>query len=159
MIERLHILYVCMPKKSWEEFAADVKHLTDSLGEWRPDIIVPAMRGGLIPAVLISEWIDIKDVRPISIDRIGEVRSIGYDVMGDVSGKSILLVEDDLPTGKGFMFTKKHLEQKGAVVKTAAVYVNEISRSLVDYFGSFQDPLPDLPWKPSRAGDRIVPII
>lgn len=75
-----------------------------------------------------------------------------------LQGKKILLVEDDLPTGKGFMFAKQYLEQKGAIVKTAAVYVNSVSRPLVDYCGAFQDPLPDLPWKPSRAGDRNVQI-
>lgn len=74
-------------KKSWEEFTEDVRILTNSLDEWRPDIIVPVMRGGLIPAVLISEWITVKDVRPIGIDRIGGERSIGYDVIGNITGK------------------------------------------------------------------------
>ena len=85
-----------MTKKTWEEFTIDVKNIVDAFGEWRPDIIVPAMRGGLIPAVLISEWIEVKDVRPISIDRIGEKRRIGYDVIGNIAGKNILLVEDDV---------------------------------------------------------------
>ena len=55
------------------------------------------------------------------------------------------LLEDDLPTGKGFVFANRHLENRGAIVMAAAVYVNTTSKPLVNYYGSFEDPLPDLP--------------
>ncbi len=142
--------------KTWEEFVKDINHLIEMMKGWRPDIIAPSMVGGLIPAGIVSEKLKVKDVRPISIERIGDERRLGYDIQGEISGKSVLLLEDDLPTGKGFIFAKKVLEKRGAKVKIAAVYVNSVSKSLADFYGDFLDPLPNLPWKPARSGDRVV---
>ncbi len=145
-----------MAKKTWVEFESDVVKLIKNMRGFKPDVIVPSMRGGLVPGALIAETLGVKDVRPISIERIGEERRIGYDVQGKIKGLKLLLVEDDLPIGIGAVFAKKFLEQKGAAVKISAVYVNNLSCKVVDFYGELIDPLPDLPWKPSRNGDRIV---
>jgi len=145
-----------MEKVSWNEFIEHIDNLIKMMKDYRPDVIVPSMVGGLIPAGILAEKLNIKDVRPISIERVGEERRIVYDVQGNIKGKNILLLEDDLPTGKGFVYVKKVLEDRGAKVKIAAVHVNNISREIADFYGKYIDPLPNLPWKPSRFGDRIV---
>ncbi len=142
--------------KSWDEFIGDVDKLVESFGSYRPDVIVPSMCGGLVPAGIVAERLGIKDTRPISIERKGTTRRITYDIQGDIAGMKILLLEDDLPTGKGFIFAKEYYQSKGALVKIAAVYVNSESEKIADYFGRKHDPLPNLPWKPARAGDRII---
>ena len=134
----------------------DVDALVTNIGSFNPDIIVPSMRSGLIPAGITSEKLCIKDVRPINIERIGEERKIVYDLQGDISGKNVLLLEDDLPTGKGFLLVKKIFEGRGANVKVAVVYVNSLSEKVADFFGKKHNPLPDLPWKPTRSGDRVL---
>jgi len=141
-------------RKTWEEFEKDIDKLIEMMGSYNPDIIVPSMCGGLVPAGIIAEKLKIKDVRPISIERIGEERKVVYDIQGEVEGKKILLLEDDLPTGKGFILLKGILEKKGAEVKIAAVYINKKSKGVADFYGELLDPLPNLPWKPSRSGDR-----
>lgn len=143
-------------KKMWGEFEKDVRSMVGIMGDYRPDIIVPSMCGGLVPAGMVSELLGVKDVRPISIERRGDERIIVYDVQGDVAGKSILLLEDDLPSGKGFLHAKGVYEGRGAEVKIAAVYVNSKSEAVADFYGQVLNPLPDLPWKPARSGDRIV---
>ncbi len=143
-------------KKSWEEFIKDTDKLAEMMKSYKPDIIVPSMNGGLVPAGILAEKLSIKDVRPVSIERIGEKRKIAYDIQGDVKGKKILLLEDDLPTGKGFIYLKSILEKKGAEVRIAAVYVNYKSKKVADFYGEDLDILPDLPWKPNRNGDRVI---
>lgn len=142
--------------KSWDEFTKDVDFLIKAMGDYRPDVIIPSMRGGLVPAGILAEKLSIKDVRPVSIQRKGESRIIAYDIQGDIKGLKVLLLEDDMPTGKGFIFAKKEYEERGAEVKIAAIYVNSTSEKVADFFGRKYDPLPNLPWKPARAGDRIV---
>ena len=143
-------------RKSWSQFEKDIEKLVTMMKKYRPDIIVPSMCGGLVPAGILAEKLGMKDVRPISIERIGEERRIKYDISGNIYGKAILLLEDDLPSGKGFMHAKKVYQKKGAKVKIAAVYVNSKTKYIADFYGECSDPMPDLPWKPSRAGDRIV---
>ena len=143
-------------KKTWVEFEADVMKLVEKTRGFKPDVIVASLRGGLVPAGILAEKMRVKDVRFISIERVGEERRVACDVQGDVKGLKLLLVEDGLPTGKGPPIAKKHLEERGALVNTSAVYVNSISCDKVDFYGEKIEPLPDLPWKPSRTGDRFV---
>jgi len=142
--------------KSWGEFVKDIDKLIIVMGKYRPDVIVPSMCGGLVPAGILAEKLGIKDVRPISIERIGEKRRIAYDIQGRIKGLKLLLLEDDLPTGRGFLHAKQIFQKKGAKVKIAAVYVNSKSKGTADFYGQLLDPLPNLPWKPSRSSDRIV---
>ena len=142
-------------KKTWAEFEFDVVKLAEKMSGFQPDVIIASLRGGLVPAGILAEKMRVKDVRFISIERVGEERRVACGVQGEVKGLKLLLVEDDLPTGKGPPIAKKHLEERGAFVKTSAVYVNSISFDKVDFYAEKIDPLPDLPWKPSRSGDRV----
>jgi hypoxanthine phosphoribosyltransferase len=143
-------------KKSWKEFEEDVTVLVEKVREFKPQVIVPSMRGALIPAVLLSETLGVKDVRPISIDRVGEERTLVYDVQGSLKGLRVLLLEDDLPTGKGFLHVKKLFEERGAIVKIAVVYVKPDTTKYADFYGKIMQKLPDLPWKPFRQNDRVL---
>jgi len=140
---------------SWNQFHADILKLAVNFGEYRPDLIVPCMLGGLIPAAIIAKKLGISDVRPIDIERIGEQRRLAYDVQGSIAGKKVLILEDDLPTGKGPALIKEQFEQRGAVVKIAAVYVTKESKAVVDFFVEVRDEFPNYPWKKFHAGDRL----
>lgn len=148
--------------KTWQDFESDIEKLVDMMGDYQPDAIIPSMCGGLVPAGILVEKLGkrygspFRDVRPISILRRGDERLIAYDVQGDLSGLHVLLLEDDLPSGKGFEFVRGVYQSRGALVKIAAVYVNSVSVSLADFYGQKLDPLPNLPWKPARAGDRLI---
>jgi hypoxanthine phosphoribosyltransferase len=143
-------------EKEWEKFINNIDLMIKQMGDYKPDVIVPSMCGGLVPAGIVAEKLNIKDIRPISIERIGEERSIAYDVLGDLNGLNVLLLEDDMPTGKGFIFVKKEYEKRGAKVKIAAININSISEKVADFFGEKYDVLPNLPWKVARSVDRIV---
>jgi len=144
-----------MLKKSWEQFHADAVTLADIVRTFEPDIIVPCMIGGLFPGAIIAKELGINDVRPIDIERRGEERRLAYDVQGDIAGKRVLLVEDDLPTGKGPAMVKRMYEERGAKVRIASVYVSEQGRHNVDYFIEIYEGEIEYPWKKWHWGDRV----
>ncbi len=147
--------------KTWQEFGNDIDKLIEMMKNYKPDVIIPSMCGGLVPAGILVEKLSRKygspfrDVRPISIKREENSRSIVYDVQGNISGLKVLLLEDDMPSGKGFLFVKKEYTKRGADVKIAAVYVNSKSKKIADFYGEFSSQLPNLPWKPARSGNRV----
>ncbi len=143
------------PTKTWEVFHADTLKLVEKLGDYRPDVIAPCMLGGLIPGTIVAKALGIKDVRPIDIEREGNERRLAYDVQGSIEGKKVLILEDDLPTGKGPVVIKKQFEERGAEVKIAAVYVTPLSEKVTDFYAGIMEELPHYPWKKQHAGDRL----
>ena len=102
-----------MPKKSWQQLHSDVLKLAEKVKAFEPDIIVPCMLGGFVPGMIMAKALGIKDVRPIDIEREGEERRLAYDIQGSIAGKRVLLLEDDLPTGRGPAVIKKVFEKGG----------------------------------------------
>lgn len=93
--------------------------------------------------------------RSVDIVRKGEDdRCFAYDIQGDISNKKILIVEDDLPTGKGVVFAKKQFVKRGAEVKTAAVYVKPTTQQFADFYAETCEKLPDYPHKQFHDGER-----
>lgn len=124
-----------MAEKTTDEYLADIHRLADKIGEYRPDIIMPCMRGGLFPGMVLSYLLGVKDVIPIDIRREGDRRWLRYEVQGDITDASILIVEDDLRTGLGPAYVKKRFLREGAKeVRIAAVYVTPEGRKVTDYW-------------------------
>ena len=146
--------------KSWDEFGHDLKKLVNMMGDYRPDIIVPMLVGGSVPGGILSEMLGVRYVRPIDVTRKDDKREIIFPVNGEIAsdlhGLNLLLLDDDAPTGLGIEHCANLYQEKGAIVKKAAVYVNSKSHHLVDFYGEKRDPLPNMPWKPARSGDRII---
>ena len=149
-------------EKTWDDLEFDVGKLVNELGELRPDIVVPMLRGGMAPALYLCEMMDVTDVRPINVERRGPGRFIawpGDNYDEDVTGKRVLLLDDAVPTGGSLDCAGTYYATRGAIVVTAALYVTSATRNKVDFFAEefdSKEDLPDLPWKPSRYGDRIV---
>ena len=114
--------------------------------DFAPDIVVGIARGGVIPAVLLSKSLDVKDMYVLKMRREGSERRIIADILPDVSNKKILLVEDMIETGQSLIAGKKFLEEKGSEVKTACLYTIPISEFTPDYFLKQVDEVVDFPW-------------
>lgn len=71
--------------------------------DWRPDYIVGITRGGLLPAVMISQWFDIKmNSLDVSLRDGGDcVSNLGM-AEDAYEGKKILIVDDINDTGATF---------------------------------------------------------
>ena len=67
---------------------------------WRPDYIVGITRGGLLPAVMISQWFDIKmNSLDVSLRDGGDIVSNLGMAEDAYEGKKILVVDDINDTG------------------------------------------------------------
>lgn len=68
--------------------------------DWRPDYIVGLTRGGLLPAVMISQWFDIKmNSLDVSLRDGGDVVSNLGMAEDAYNGMKILIVDDINDTG------------------------------------------------------------
>lgn len=92
-------------KVSWDEFQGLVAKLCRdiTLSEWKPDYIVGITRGGLLPAVMISQYFGVPcEALKVSLrDNGGEHATESNCWMSEdaFNGKNILIVDDINDTG------------------------------------------------------------
>ncbi|HLC89745.1 MAG TPA: phosphoribosyltransferase [Patescibacteria group bacterium] len=150
---------------NWEEWKtwlsllySLIKKIADHYSEESSDIImVPAMNGGMVPSGIIAGELGIKDVRPVSIGREGEIRFFIWPEdgnIGDIRRRRVLIVEDDVRQGgRSPKFLREALMQRGAAeVLVACIF--KYKDSAVDFFAEEVDIVPKHPWKPANPGDR-----
>jgi hypoxanthine-guanine phosphoribosyltransferase len=92
-------------KVSWSEFQGLVANICRDISnsEWRPDYIVGITRGGLLPAVMISQYFNVPcEALKVSLrDNGGEHATESNLWMAEdaFNGKKILVVDDINDTG------------------------------------------------------------
>ena len=128
---------------SWQGFHALARKLARQLcaDRFRPDLIVAISRGGLMPARLLSDYLDVFDFDCLRVEhyhglhkeRLAQVR---YPLSAGVTGKRVLMVDDVSDTGDTFDVAVNHLQQRGqpAQLKTCALHHKRVSRYIPDYF-------------------------
>ena len=131
---------------TWEEFREKIQSLAAQI-DYSPDIIVGIVRGGIIPARLLATELKVKNMYCLTVKKIGEERKVMSEIVENISGKKILLVEDMLETGKSLEIAKKYLEDKGAQVKTACLYTMPQSEMKPDYVLKEVNEVQKFPWE------------
>src|SRR3989344_199099 len=128
---------------NWEELRAQVEILASKI-DYTPDIIIGIVRGGLIPARLLSSELKVKDMYALTVKKVGQEREVTIEILEDLSDKKILLVEDMLETGRSLVVAKEYLEKRGANVKTACLYTMPVSELKPDF--SLKDVVEVMPF-------------
>lgn len=118
---------------TWEELEKEIQVLASKI-DIHPDIIIGVVRGGLIPARLLSNKLRVNDMYSLTVKKLGEERKVTSEVLEDLTGKKILLIEDVLETGKSLIAAKRYLETKGAIIQTACLYTMPVSELKPDYY-------------------------
>lgn len=131
---------------NWQEFESEVQLLSQRIS-YRPDLIVAVVRGGLVPARLLSSYLGVKEMQCLTVKKIGSDRKVVTEVTEDLTGKKILLVEDILETGKSLEAAQTYLEAKGAEVKTTCLYTTPVTSAKVDYTLREIEVIPKFPWE------------
>ncbi|OGI25699.1 MAG: hypothetical protein A3J76_04430 [Candidatus Moranbacteria bacterium RBG_13_45_13] len=132
----------------WNQIEEEIKKLAEKIKkEFQPDMIIGVMRGGAVPARLLSRELGVKSMYGISVEKDGEERKVITDLLIDLKGKKILLVEDMLETGRSLIVAKKYLEEKNAEVKTVCLYTMPHSEIQPNYFLSEVENAQKFPWE------------
>ncbi|MFZ8839493.1 MAG: phosphoribosyltransferase [Pyrobaculum sp.] len=109
---------------------------------FRPDVIVAVSRGGLVPARIISDVLEVDDVITIGVKYWGLAqrraeRPILYHGVepGVIRDRKVLVVDEVADTGHTLMLAKNLLDLIGAAeVKTAVLHLKTTSRFAPDYY-------------------------
>ena len=131
---------------NWTDFEQEMKTLSEKIN-YKPDKIIGITRGGIIPARLLSTFLDVKDMYGIAVKKVGEERKVVTDILEDLTGKHVLLVEDILETGRSLIIAKQYLESKGAKIKTACLYTMSISEIEPDFYLTQIQDIKKFPWE------------
>ena len=129
----------------WPTIENELKELSKKITT--PQIIIGITRGGIIPARCLSSILGVKSMHCIGVAKIGEERKVITEILEDLKGKNILLVEDMLESGKSIIVAKKYLESKGAKVKTACLYIMPQSEIIPDYYLKKVKEVQNFPWE------------
>ena len=131
---------------NWDEFDKEIRELGRRI-DYQPDAVIGIARGGVVPAVLLSKFLKVKDMYVLKVLREGTERRIMAEIVPDVAGMHILLVEDMLETGKSMVVAKEYLEKKGAEVKTACLYTMPMSEIKPDFSLKEITEVVPFPWE------------
>jgi uncharacterized protein len=141
---------------SWEETERAVYSMCAKIRESPslPDTIIAIARGGLVPAKLFSDALDVRDLRAIRLS-FYEIPGKKADepvlldpLPGRLEGKNALLVDDISDSGESFKAAIRHLsEHNPASIKTAALHMKEGSPFKPDFFFALNTKWVVYPWE------------
>jgi len=132
---------------TWQELENQLEEVAQKISDFSPDSIIGIVRGGIIPARLLSTYLNVKHIYCLNVVKKDASRIVETEITIDLSGKKILLIEDMLETGQSLIVAKKYLEEKGATVKTACLYIMPISKIKPDYYLKSVEQLETFPWE------------
>jgi hypothetical protein len=126
---------------SWSDIYQMCEKLSDKIKEsFHPDVIIAIARGGWIPARIICDFLDIKDLYSVKAEHWGRVATrdkakLVQRLNVDLTGKDILIVDDVTDTGETVILVKEHVKELGAeMVKTAVLDHKMTSKFVPDYY-------------------------
>jgi len=151
---------------------ADVRAMVDTLAarvraDRLPDVLVGVIRGGMIPAVLLSHLLGVRGVRAVEVvhtlddtvnaEKSGTPQVVNAATLADLTGRDVLLVDDIAGSGDTLACTVGLLHAAGAkTVRTAFLTVNRANwrrpqnpAEVVTYLGDQVDSWVIFPWEAS----------
>ena len=152
---------------TWDEMTKIVKQLANEIEkDFQPEIILTIARGGMIPSVMISHLLQIREVETIKAKETisDEINAIKKEPQIDenrdlknLERKRVLIVDDILGSGATIQKVQNWIQNwNPKEVKTAVCLVNEANwekshqenyHHLVDYVGKTVRGWVVFPWE------------
>jgi uncharacterized protein len=141
---------------TWDDFGRAGRDLAQQVADdgYRPDLILAIARGGLLPAGAVSYALDVKNLHLVNVEfYTGVDERLDLPVMlppvpqtVDLSGATVLIVDDVADTGATLKLVRDYCEGHVAEARCAVIY--EKPRSIVqcEYVWSRTDRWINFPW-------------
>jgi hypoxanthine phosphoribosyltransferase len=126
---------------SWEEIERWAEIIVEKIGDFKFDCVISVIRGGLVPARIVADYLSIKDIFTLKTEHWGITATpdgkavVTYPIVKDLKGRSVLIVDDITDTGQSIRLAIEATMQKNPkVVKTATfLHINK-SEVTPDYY-------------------------
>lgn len=140
----------------WDKVEEAIEDIAGKIREsgFKPDIIIGIMRGGMVPARLIA---DILDVEEIAMMEIKLYQSIGvksaqpyikYPIVRELKGLKTLIVDDISDSGLSLQLAVQAVSlYSPSQITTATLYVKPWTRMYPDYYSKLTDKWIIFPWE------------
>ncbi len=130
---------------------------------YKPDIIVGIARGGIVPARILSDLLEMEGYTTIQIEYYNSINqtkdepSLKQCLNVQLTGKTTLLVDDVSDRGSSLQLAKKHLKQNGAKkIKIATLYAKPTSTIKPDYYEKQTSNWIVFPWDIKETVRKII---
>ena len=130
---------------------------------YKPDVIIGIARGGLVPARILSDFLETPELAIIQIEyyvSIAQTRQepiLKRSLHTQITDKKALLVDDVSDTGKSLQLAKNHLQQQGAKeIKTATLYAKPQTITKPDYYEKQTSHWIVFPWDAKETVRKII---
>ena len=134
---------------SWDDAYSLAKRLARNIKSsgFKPDLVIGIARGGLVPACIVCDFLNQKDLASIKAEHWGIASMLGKAKIKyplpceiEISGKRILVVDDVADTGETYSIILNYLKEKDACeIRTAALHYKTSSKFIPDYWGEKQE--------------------
>ena len=121
---------------------------------FKPDVIVGVCRGGWLPARVLSDLLENKNlanVKAESYTGIGEANGhpdLTQCLSVDVAGKTVLIVDEVADSGRSLKLVVNHFYERSAKsVKTATLYYKRCCAFKPDFYAAETDCWVVFPWE------------
>ena len=118
------------------------------------ETLVGVSRGGLVLCRILSDLLDIQDIRILKCEYytdVGETRKkplISQELQGDLKGKNVLVVDDVADSGKSLVAIMDYLKQKNpSRIRVVTIYMKPNSSKIPDYFAKRTTSWIIFPWE------------
>jgi hypoxanthine phosphoribosyltransferase len=128
---------------SWEQVEKACRTISKKIlrSNYKPDICLAISRGGLIPARLMCDLLDLRDLACIKveyysgIDKTLSEPMIVYPLNAIVRNKRVLVVDDVADRGDTLILVRKNAEESGAIeTRLATLHYKPWSKVKPDYY-------------------------
>ncbi len=129
---------------SWMEAVKLCYKLAEAVASsgYEPEVVVAVLRGGAVPALIISDYLGVEDFYAVRVKHWGiAARKYAEPVViqapprSAVEGRKVLVVDEVVDTGLTLMKVIKELEKdKPACIRSAVLHVKPSSKLIPDYY-------------------------
>ena len=121
----------CMKKiyYTWSDVESQTQEILRqiSLSDWRPDYVVGLTRGGLVPANLISQYLEVPmECLKVSLRDSSQCESNCWMAEDAAKGKNILVVDDINDTGATLKWIEQDWPSGNSMYDWSTVWNNNV---------------------------------